>query len=69
MAEKQHFPPTAGAEHDKTWGAFTGLVKWASLGTFWIVGMLILVLGLHLPVLPPLIVLSLLVAAAARLLG
>jgi hypothetical protein len=68
MAEKPEHSRLADAEHEKTWSFFINLTKWSSLGALWIVGMLVAVFGLHLPVLPPLIVLSLLVGAAAWLL-
>lgn len=68
MAEKSEKTELAGTEHEKTWSFFINLTKWASLATLWIVGMLVAVLGLNLPILPPLIVLSLLVGAAAYLL-
>lgn len=68
MANEPEQTEPTGTEHEKTWSFFIGLTKWASLATLWIVGMLIAVLGLNLPILPPLIVLSLLVAAAAYLL-
>ncbi len=68
MADKPEKNELAGTEHEKTWSFFVNLTKWASLATLWIVGMLVAVLGLHLPVLPPLIVLSVVVAAVAYLL-
>ena len=68
MAEESPESKPAGTEHQRTWSFFMGLTKWASLATFWIVGMLVAVLGLQTPILPPLIVLSLLVVAAAYLL-
>lgn len=68
MADESEQSELAGTEHQKTWSAFIGLTKWASLATLWIVGMLVAVFGLQLPALPPLIVLSLLVAAVAYLL-
>jgi hypothetical protein len=68
MAETTENSKLADTEHQKTWSFFMKLTKWASLATLWIVGMLVAVLGLQLPVLPPLIILSLLVAAAAYLL-
>lgn len=68
MADKPEPSKLAGTEHQRTWSFFINLTKWSSLAAFWIVGMLVAVFGLHLPVLPPLIVFSLLVAAAAYLL-
>ncbi|MFP3943416.1 MAG: hypothetical protein ACLFWF_05970 [Alphaproteobacteria bacterium] len=68
MAEEPENNELAGTEHGRTWSFFINLTKWASLATLWIVGMLVAVFGLNLPVLPPFIVLSLLVAAVAYLL-
>lgn len=68
MSETSHNEKTDMPEHSRTWASFTRLIKWSSLATFWIVGMLITVLGLHLPVLAPLIVLTALVVAGALLL-
>jgi len=67
LVDAEHKSERMDTEHAHTWVLFTRLTKWASLGAFWIVGMLVAVLGLHLPILPPLIVLSLFVAAGAYL--
>jgi hypothetical protein len=68
MSETSHNENPDMPEHSRTWASFMRLIKWGSLATFWIVGMLITVLGLNLPLLAPLVVLTALCVALAYVL-